>query len=52
MIQNRLKDLRFRVPLEPLKIKLIPTKAEKLECYNFGITFGEIVNGKMMEMSL
>lgn len=52
MIHNRLKDLRFRVPLEPLKIKLIPTKAEKLECYNFGITFGEIVNGKMMEMSL
>lgn len=52
MIQNRLKDLKFRVPMQPLKIKLIPTKEEKVECYNFGVEFGEIVNGKMVEMSL
>lgn len=52
MIQNRLKDLKFRVPMQPLKIKLIPTKEEKVECYNFGVEFGEIVNGKMIEMSL
>lgn len=52
MVQNRLKDLKFRVPMQPLKIKLIPTKAEKIECYDFGVEFGEIVNGKMVEISL
>ena len=52
MINARLKALKFRVPLEPLKIKLIPTKVELRDSYNFGVEFGEIVNGKMMEMSL
>jgi flavorubredoxin len=52
MINARLKALKFRVPLEPLKIKLIPTKVELNDSYNFGVEFGEIVNGKMMEMSL
>jgi hypothetical protein len=40
------------VPLEPMKIKLIPTKAELFDSYNFGVEFGEIVNGKMVEMTL
>ncbi|WP_037939942.1 FprA family A-type flavoprotein [Sulfurospirillum arcachonense] len=52
MIQARLKALKFRVPLEPQKIKLVPTKMELNESYNFGVEFGEIVNGKMMEMTL
>jgi flavorubredoxin len=52
MMQNRLKSLKFRVPLEPMKIKLIPTKAELFDSYNFGVEFGEIVNGKMVEMTL
>lgn len=52
MIQARLKALKFRVPLDPLKVKLIPTKNELYESYNFGVEFGEIVNGKMMEMTL
>lgn len=52
MINSRLKNLRFRVPLAPMKIKLIPTEIEKLNCYDFGFEFGEIVNGKMMEMTL
>ncbi|MCV6607190.1 MAG: FprA family A-type flavoprotein, partial [Campylobacterales bacterium] len=44
MIQHRLKALNFRVPLEPIKIKLIPNKTELLDCYNFGKEFGEVVN--------
>ncbi len=52
MINSRLKALKFRVPLAPLKVKLIPTDIEKLNCYDFGFEFGEIVNGKMVEMTL
>lgn len=52
MINSRLKALKFRVPLAPMKIKLIPTDIEKLNCYDFGFEFGEIVNGKMVEMTL
>ena len=52
MMNDRLKTLKFRVPLPPKKIKLIPTKTELSECYNFGVEFGEIVNGKMVELTL
>lgn len=52
MMSSRLKSLKFRVPLPPMKIKLIPTKEELLDCYDFGREFGEVVNGKMMEMTL
>jgi len=52
MMNSRLKALKFRVPLQPIKIKLIPTKEELYDCYDFGIEFGEIVNGKMVEMTL
>lgn len=52
MMNSRLKSLKFRVPLEPMKIKLIPTKAELMDCFAFGKEFGELVNGKMMEITL
>jgi len=52
MVNDRLKALKFRVPLTPQKVKLIPTKIELLECFDFGLEFGEIVNGKMMEITL
>lgn len=52
MIQNRLKALKFRVPLEPFKIKLVPTKQELAACFGFGSEFGDFVNGKAMEMTL
>lgn len=52
MMNSRLKALKFRVPLQPKKVKLIPTKEELFDCYNFGVEFGEIVNGKMVEMTL
>ena len=52
MINTRLKNLKFRVPLAAEKVKLIPTKMELLGCFDFGFEFGEIVNGKMVEMTL
>lgn len=52
MMNSCLKSLKFRVPLPPMKIKLIPTKEELLDCYDFGREFEEMVNGKMMEMTL
>jgi flavorubredoxin len=52
MINDRLKNLKFRVPLQPQKVQLIPTKEELQECLEFGIEFSEIINGKMVEMTL
>ncbi|MEA3490627.1 MAG: FprA family A-type flavoprotein [Campylobacterota bacterium] len=52
MMNQRLKTLKFRVPLQPTKVKLVPTKEELEECYAFGVEFAEIVNGKMVEMTL
>lgn len=52
MIHARLKSLKFRVPIDPLKVKLIPNKEELLSCFDFGYEFGQIVNGKMVEMTL
>jgi NADH oxidase (H2O-forming) len=52
MINDRMKALKFRVPLEPLKIKLIPTKDELDKAYEFGKEFAQIVNGKMVEMDM
>lgn len=52
MIQDRMRWLKFRLPVDPLKIKLIPTPAELLECTAFGQEVAEIAMGKMVEMEL
>ncbi len=52
MINERMKALKFRVPLEPFKIKLIPTKEELEQAFAFGMEFAEITNGKMIEMDM
>lgn len=53
MILHRLKSLNFRVPpMDPMKIKLIPTKEELIDCQDFGIEFAEILNGKMIEITM
>ncbi len=53
MILHRLKSLNFKVPpLEPMKIKLIPTQEELNQCYDYGVEFAEIVNGKMVEITM
>ncbi len=35
-----------------MKIKLIPTKEELENCFEFGREFAEIVNGKMIEIDM
>ena len=53
MINHRLKSLNFRVPpLQDMKIKLIPTKEELKDCYNYGIDIAEVLNGKVIEMTM
>ncbi len=52
MIFERMRGLNFRVPMQPLKVKLIPTQEELRLCYDFGVEFGEIVMGKMVEITL
>ncbi|MBV5279588.1 MAG: FprA family A-type flavoprotein [Campylobacteraceae bacterium] len=52
-ILARLKSLKLRVPpLEPLKIKLIPSDDELQKCFDFGVEFAQIINGKMIEMDM
>ena len=49
----RLKSLKLRVPpLELLKIKLIPNEKELKDCFDFGVEFAEILNGKMVEIDM
>jgi len=49
----RLKSLKLRVPpLEPPKIKLIPSSSELKKCFTFGVDFAEILNGKIIEIDL
>lgn len=52
MLNDRMKALKFRVPLEPFKVKLIPTLDELQSAFEFGREFAEIVNGKMIEMDM
>lgn len=53
MILHRLKSLNFRVPpLENLRIKLIPNEEELKSCYEYGVEFAQILNGKMIEMDM
>ena len=52
-ILARLKALKLRVPpLIPLKIKLIPSKEELQSCFDFGVEFAEILQGKLVEIDL
>lgn len=52
MLQDRMRWLKFRLPLAPLKIKLIPTQEELETCFAFGMEIAEIAMGKMVEMEL
>lgn len=52
MVHSRLKGLKFRAPLEPFKLKLIPTEDELKTCYAHGIEIAEVTNGKLIEMTL
>ncbi|MEA1920153.1 MAG: flavodoxin domain-containing protein, partial [Campylobacterota bacterium] len=52
MLQDRMRGLKFRLPTEPLKVKLIPSEDELAQCYHFGKDIAEIAMGKMVEMEL
>jgi len=52
MLHDRMRWLNFRLPVEPMKIKLIPTEEELYKCYLFGSEIAEISMGKMVEMEI
>ena len=52
MLMERMRWLKFRLPVAPLKIKLIPTESELMDCEAFGREIAEITMGKMVEMEL
>ncbi len=52
MLHERLRGLKFRVPLKPFKIKLIPTEEELDGCVAFGRELAEIAMGKIVEITI
>jgi len=52
MLHDRMRWLKFRLPVAPLKIKLIPTEAELESCFAFGVEVAEITMGKIVEMEI
>jgi len=52
MLHERMRWLKFRLPLKPLKVKLIPTNEELEACFDFGKEIAEITMGKMVEIDL
>lgn len=52
MLHERMRGLKFRLPIAPLKIKLIPTDQELNDCVAFGQEIAEIAMGKMIEMEI
>jgi flavorubredoxin len=52
MLHDRMRWLKFRLPVKPLKIKLIPTQEELELCVVFGREVAEIAMGKMVEIDL
>jgi NADH oxidase (H2O-forming) len=52
MLHDRMRWLKFRLPVDPLKIKLIPTDEELQQCQAFGREVAEIAMGKMVEMEI
>ena len=52
MLHDRMRWLKFRLPAEPLKVKLIPTEEELDACFAFGLEIAEVTMGKMVELEL
>ena len=46
MIEDRLRGLKLRVPLQGVRVKLIPTPEEIEECRQFGRALGEELMGR------
>jgi flavorubredoxin len=52
MLHDRMRWLKFRLPVAPLKVKLIPTQEELEACFAFGVEVAEITMGKIVEMEI
>ncbi|MBU1642573.1 FprA family A-type flavoprotein [bacterium] len=52
MLHDRMRWLKFRLPVAPLKVKLIPTEEELEACFAFGVEVAEITMGKIVEMEI
>lgn len=52
MLHDRMRWLKFRLPVAPLKVKLIPTEEELGNCFAFGAEVAEITMGKIVEMEI
>jgi flavorubredoxin len=52
MLHDRMRWLKFRLPVAPLKVKLIPTEEELESCFDFGVEVAEITMGKIVEMEI
>jgi len=52
MLHDRMRWLKFRLPVQPKKVKLIPTDDELDECFDFGVEVAEITMGKIVEMEI
>lgn len=52
MVHARMRGLKFRTPLDPLKFKLIPTKEELQQCFDYGKELAEFTNGKTVELEM
>lgn len=46
MIEDRMRGLKMRIPLEGLRVKLIPTDEELEECQSFGRFIADELTGK------
>jgi flavorubredoxin len=52
MIHDRMRWLKFRLPVQPVKVKLIPNEEELNDCFAFGKEIAEVTMGKMVEMEI
>jgi hypothetical protein len=52
MIEDRLRGLKLRVPLQGVRVKLIPTPEEIQQCRQFGLALGEELMGRREARSI
>lgn len=52
MLEDRLKGLKLRVPMEALRLKMFPNDEELKKAFDYGKEFAEILKGKMIEMTI
>jgi len=46
MIEDRMRGLKMRIPVDGMRVKLIPTEEELRQCHEFGRKIAETLTGK------